>query len=189
MSSPFFKSLQPTLATFPSERSPLGWVYTVAWLSIAILPFSAAIGALGLLISLVVLWRRHFGDIIRDRLAWGLGLLTLWLIVTTVQAAYPLEALAGMANFLPCFALFLAFIHFFRSFRDLYRLAGILAAGSAAIVAMGIGQVFWEWSSPDWIEALGTQLIPYGRPVGRLSSLFMYANSCSAYLAKYIKQK
>jgi O-antigen ligase len=146
-----------------------------------ILPLAPAWGTALLFIVLARQWRRHFQDIVCDRLAWGLGAITLWLALTTAMAVYPLEALAGLANFLPYFLVFLAFRFNFVRWRRLQRWAECLILPALPIALLGLGQLFLGWDSGDMLRRLGFSLVGWGRPEGRLSSVFIYANLCAAY--------
>jgi O-antigen ligase len=155
-------------------------------IGVVLLPFTPAWSVGLLLVVLIVIWRNEFRAILRDRLAWGLGAIALWLGITTATAAYPLEALQGMANFLPYFLVFLAFKSFLRRWQDLRQLAWLLVLPALAIAILGLGQFFLHWDSGEGLRRLGFSLVGGGRPEGRLSSVFMYANLCAAYFLMVI---
>lgn len=156
------------------------WRHFTAFGSI-LFPFAPAWGASLLFVALIVLWRRNWAVIICDPLTWGLGAIAFWLGITTVTAAYPLEALGGLANFLPYFVFFLGFKSSFRHWEDLRQLAWFLVLPALPIAILGLGQLFWHWDSGEALRRLGFSLVAGGRPEGRLSSVFMYANLCAAY--------
>ena len=65
------------------------------------------------------------------------------------------------------------------------RSALLLVAGSVPVVVTGLGQLWWGWQGP-W-QLLGGLIVWFmaagGRPEGRLSGLFDYANIASAWLS------
>lgn len=146
------------------------------------LPFNPGVALLGFLWALASLWQQAFRSILITPIAQGFGLLTGWLLLTTLMAEDKGEALLGLANFLPYFALFLAYRLVFRHFSQLRYLAWVLSVSALVLVILGLGQIYGGWSTPAWLSALGTNLVPEGRPAGRMSSLLMYANLLSAHL-------
>jgi O-antigen ligase len=136
----------------------------------------------GLLFALLSLWKQAFRPILMTPMGKGFALLSGWLVLTTLTAEHKGEALLGLANFLPYFALFLAYRLVFRHFSQLRHLAGVLSLSALVLVILGLGQIYGGWSTPAWLSSLGTNLVATGRPEGRMSSLLMYANLFSAHL-------
>ena len=92
---PFPKSLQ-------KEWLGLKW-------GMVILPFNPILSLPGLLFALFVTWKKEYKRLFNSLLGIGFGILSLWLIVTTVLADNRGEAALGLANFLPYFGVLLAF--------------------------------------------------------------------------------
>ena len=152
--------------------------------SVLFFPLFPALGALGLVTILVLLWRDNFNQIINSNLNRVLGLLANLLIVSSALAEYPLEAWLGLANFLPFFALFIALRYLITSPSQLRQLSWILILPSLAISILGFGQMYLAWDTPGLIESiLGWGLTPGGVPPGRMSSVFIYTNFLAIYLA------
>ncbi|MCU0537918.1 MAG: O-antigen ligase family protein [Hydrococcus sp. Prado102] len=152
-------------------------------MSAFILPFFPAMGEIGLVVTLVALWKHQYRCIISIPFNRGFLLLGLWLIVLSCFAFQPQEAFLGLANFVPFIALITAFTILIQNPSQLRQLAWLLVLPSFPIVILGLGQLFGHWSSPPIIEqVLGWRLVDRGEPEGRMSSIFMYANILAAYL-------
>ncbi|MEY2983956.1 MAG: hypothetical protein RLZZ568_573 [Cyanobacteriota bacterium] len=164
-----------SLPSFNPERVGL-------YLGLTILPFNPILGVLPLLFAFLSPWIRCFKRLATAPTAKGWGILAIWLIFTTLIAQDKGEAALGLANFLPYFALFIAFSQVVRRFAHLERLAWLLTGSGLLLVVLGLGQVYGDWQSPGWLTAIGTNLVAGGRPEGRMSSLLMYTNLLSAWL-------
>jgi hypothetical protein len=174
------QSLQSlALQPIPGQLSAKNW--KILQFGLVLLPFSSFLGFVVLLWPLIALWRKHWLKICRDRFFWGLAVITLWLIFTTIFAVNPWEALLGLANFLPYFACFVGFSYCFQQWQHLRQFAWILVLPSFAISLLGMGQITFGWGGGKVLQILGFSLNAWGNPEGRLSSVFMYANLCSAY--------
>jgi O-antigen ligase len=159
----------------------LWWLFQV---SVLVLPLFPAVGAVGFLLVMVGIWRDRWKKIISYPLNWGLAVFGAWLLVNSFFAVYPQEAWLGLANFLPFMALFAALSQLIRYPSQLERLSWLLIIPSLPIVILGMGQLWLNWSTPDWLAAiLGWQLVPQGEPPGRMSSVFIYTNFLAIYLA------
>ncbi len=157
------------------------WVFQF---SVLILPLFPAAGALGLFVVMVGIWRSRYRQIINCPLNWGLGVFGAWLIVNSFLADRPSEAFLGLANFLPFLGLFVALTQLIKYPFQLRRLAWLLVLPSLPIVILGLGQLWGNWSTPQWLEGiLGWGLVPQGEPPGRMSSVFIYTNFLAIYLA------
>jgi O-antigen ligase len=142
-----------------------------------------ALGAIGLFLALVVTWNQQHQRIVARPLNWGLAILSVWLVVTSCFAFKPVEAVLGLANFLPFFIFFAAFSVLIQTPAQLRRLASVLVIPSLPVVILGLGQQFLGWSSPALVQAIfGWVLEANGNPPGRMASVFMYANILAAYL-------
>lgn len=168
-------------------RKASKYKFTSRWnilqLSLLIFPLLPALGGIGLFLILVLSWKQQFQEIISDRLNWGWGLLSIGLILISCFSFKPSEALLGLGNFLPFFALFAAITPLIETPTQLRRIAWILVIPSLPIVILGLGQLFLGWTIPDVLsEIVGWSLRPFGNPPGRMASVFMYANTLAAYL-------
>ncbi len=158
------------------------WLFFCA--SVLFFPLFPALGALGLVIILVIVWRDNQPQIYQSLLNRGFGLLTGLLIISSALAEYPSEAWLGLANFLPFFALFIALRYLITSLIQLRQLSWVLILPSLPIVILGLGQIFLAWETTGLIKSiLGWGLTLGGVPTGRMSSVFIYANFLAIYLA------
>ena len=71
-------------------------------------PFFSALSALGLVVVMVMVWRRNYRRIVFSPINRAFGLLASLLILTCILAEDSTAAWLGLANFLPFFALFVA---------------------------------------------------------------------------------
>lgn len=156
--------------------------WNFAQLGFATFPLIPSLGALGIFLALVDTWRRD-RQILHRRANWGLGILTLWLAISTIFAADRLSAVLGLFNFLPYFFFFAAFSTLIQTPAQLRRLAQILVITSIPVIILGFGQLFFGWSTPEPLAGFfGWTLVAYGNPPGRMASIFMYANVLAGYL-------
>ncbi|AIE74192.1 O-antigen ligase [Synechocystis sp. PCC 6714] len=149
---------------------------------LTLLPFNAVAGLLPLLFASLRPWFFHGKKLASLPLAKVWAALTLWFLLTTITAHNRGEALLGLANFVPYFIVFLAFSQVICQFKQLNNLAWLLTANTVVLCVIGFGQIYGGWATPDWLAAIGTNLVAGGRPEGRMSSLLMYANLFSAWL-------
>ncbi|MEN9568429.1 MAG: hypothetical protein RLZZ69_3625 [Cyanobacteriota bacterium] len=160
------------------------WIWRWFCVSVLFFPFFPALGALGLVVVLAIIWRNSYAQILRSSLNRALGILAGLLILSTALAEYPQEAGLGLANFLPYFALFMALRRLITEPRQLRILSWLLILPSLPIVVLGLGQLFLAWDTIALVESIfGWQLVPLGVPPGRMSSVFNYANFLAIYLA------
>ena len=151
--------------------------------SIFLLPLFPALGELGLLWILIRIWINYFLKIINDPINRGWGILSIWLIVNSFFAYQPSEAFLGLANFLPFFALFCSLSILIHHPNQLRTIAWLIVIPSFPVVILGWGQLYLNWNSPPLIKTiLGWELVAKGVPVGRMSSVFIYANFLAVYL-------
>ncbi|WP_223342233.1 O-antigen ligase [Synechocystis sp. PCC 7339] len=149
---------------------------------LTLLPFNAVAGLLPLLFASLSPWFFHGKKLASLPLAKVWAALTLWFLLTTITAHDRGEALLGLANFVPYFIVFLAFSQVICQFKQLNNLAWLLTANTVVLIIFGFGQIYGDWATPNWLAAIGTNLVAGGRPEGRMSSLLMYANLFSAWL-------
>ncbi len=159
-------------------------IWLIFQISISILLLFPIGGELGLLVVLIAIWRSLYRQIISNPFNKGWLILTLWLIINSFLAYDPTSAWLGLANFLPFFALFIAISNLINTPDRLFRLAWLLVIPSILIVILGLGQLYFNWSSPPLIATiLGWELVPGGIPEGRMSSVFIHANFLAIYLS------
>jgi O-antigen ligase len=160
------------------------WTWYCFGASVLFFPLFPALGALGLVIVLGIIWHQNHRLIFADALNRSFGILASLLVLSSAIAKYPQEAWLGLANFLPYFALFMALRCLITEPRQLRQLSWFLVLPSLPIVVLGWGQLFLGWDTPSLIEIiLGWQLVPLGVPAGRMSSVFIYTNFLAIYLA------
>ncbi len=170
---PFFQHSDP--------RLQLWWFLILVGLSIFVLiPLPG-----GMLIVLGVLgtWKEYHRQIIRRPLIWGLGIFSLWLLLISAFAPYPGDALLGTFNFLPYFIVFAGLSTLIQIPSQLRLLSWIIVITSIPVVILGLGQLWFSWSSPLLLQGIvGWVLESGGNPPGRIASVFMYANTLASYL-------
>ncbi len=167
----------------PSLASARGW--RCFQFGLFLLPSSALLGSLLLFTALL------FGCAGRERPYWrdpwnGPLLLASALMILGCFGAYDHGlAWVGLGNWLPFFWGFWGFQPYVMSGEARRRSALWLVAGSVPVVVTGLGQLWWGWQGP-W-QLLGGLIVWFmaagGRPEGRLSGLFDYANIASAWLS------
>jgi O-antigen ligase len=160
------------------------WLWELTLAGVAIFPILPIFGGVALLVAAWQTWqRKKFPWRSQSPLVWGLGILTLWLLASSLFAEHAKDAWLGIANFLPFFLIFLFFSHIIAHPFQLRQLAWRLVLPSFAVVFLGAGQLAAGWETPSFLRNLTVdQIYPYGQPEGRMSSLFMYANTLAAYL-------
>ncbi len=167
----------------PSMASSPGW--RCFQLGLFLLPSSALLGSLLLFPALLFGSTRRECPYWRD--PWNVPLLVAagLMILGCFQADNSGLAWVGLGNWIPFFWGFWGFQPYVSSPQARRRSALWLVAGSVPVVVTGLGQLWWGWQGP-W-QLLGGLIVwfmaPGGRPEGRLSGLFDYANIASAWLA------
>ncbi|MEM8780786.1 MAG: O-antigen ligase family protein, partial [Cyanobacteria bacterium P01_G01_bin.49] len=167
---------------FKLNATNLKWAGKCLKFGIFLLPFSTNFGATALVFALFGLWKQRYYQIIAHRFNWVLGILSIWLILTSVFAYQPILSLQGLPNFIPSFLLLASFPFFFNCFFRLYQLAWWLVLTSIPLCFLGFMQLVGGWETPLFLRAIGINLVAYGNPDGRMSSLLMYANILAFYL-------
>jgi O-antigen ligase len=62
-------------------------------------------------------------------------------------------------------------------------MARLLVVGSLPVLILGFGQLYLGWAGSEPLQgAIGWVILPGGNPLGRMSSVFMYANILAFYL-------
>ncbi|MEY2977340.1 MAG: O-antigen ligase family protein [Prochlorotrichaceae cyanobacterium] len=166
-----------------SLRPPEQLAWNGLTLGLILLPFSLALG-LGCFL-LILGWGLFFyvQDYRRRSLTWiWLGLIVL-LILSTAQAQFPLDAVLGLANFIPFILLFIVLRELLQTPQQLLVIQRILAVSVLPLVLLGCGQLWGGWSGPvQWGWIIQWSLAPGGTPSGRMDSVFGYANIFASYL-------
>ncbi len=170
------------------ENSSLSKRHWLAWncfrYGVVLLPFLPLFTGISLGTAFILSWKKEYRTLGRYPLNWGLGLFSVWLILTSFFAWNSTEAWLGFLNFLPFIIYLSASGAFIQTISQLRQLAWLIVLPSLPIVLLGLSQLFWGWGSHPFINTLnlGWNLISYGEPQGRMSSIFMYANILAAYL-------
>ncbi|MEP0815824.1 MULTISPECIES: O-antigen ligase [Trichocoleus] len=170
------------LQTHPQRHLQMPW----HWVQIGLLlfPFSPLLGGLSLLGAAIATWIKQATWIKRRPFNRGLAVLSLWFVVAAIFAYDRTAALLGLANFLPLFFLFTALSTLIQTPAQLRQLAWVLVLTSVPVVIIGLGQQFWGWAGHlrllGIIVDLGVER--GGNPLGRMSSIFAYANVLANYL-------
>lgn len=169
-----------------AETEPT-WEWPVWLISIVVLPFLPILsGAAILVLTGRRLWqsRETFGS---DQDLW---LLLVWvglIMASLFSAINPKQALLGALNFIPFVAIFAVLVRSLTNIQRLRQLAWAVFFPSVLIALIGIGELWWGWSALnddhgfvrfiDW----ELQLVAGGKPPGRMSSVFLHANSLANY--------
>ncbi|MEA5571472.1 O-antigen ligase family protein [Calothrix sp. UHCC 0171] len=165
----------------PESKLQLPW--NALQVGIFIFPIIPIFGGISIGFALLVTWALKYKTIIRRPQNWGFGIFSLILIITTALAQEKTPAIEGIFNFLPFILLFCAVDTVMQTPAQLRHLAWILVIPSIPVVILGFGQIFLSWTTPPiWQNISGWALLPGGNPVGRMASLFMYANILAGYL-------
>ena len=149
-----------------------------------LLPSSALLGGLCLLAAAVIGSRGRAVPIWRDRWCQPLLLAAALMLIGALQATTGSLAWVGLGNWLPLIWAFWAFQPYLISERQRRNAAWMLVAGTLPVLLTGFGQMFLGWEGPWQLggEAVVWFVAPGGKPLGRLSGLFDYANVAGAWL-------
>jgi O-antigen ligase len=174
-------TLQQSLSRHPEQRLQVAW--NCAQVGLLLFSWFPTVALVNVGLSLVWLWKEQYRTMARRPLNWGLAILSGWLIITCCLANDRSAAFLGLANLIPYFLVFATFTTLFQTIGQLRQLAKILIVGSLPVAILGFGQLFLGWSGSKQLEgAIGWAMAPGGNPLGRMSSVFMYANILAAYL-------
>lgn len=166
----------------PDSKLQIPWYLTQ--LGLLIFPIIPSLGAISLIFASIQTWRREYRKIVNRPLNRGFAFLSILLIVTTVLADDKITAFLGLFNFLPFFLFFTAFGILIQTTTQLRQLSWILVIGSMPVIIIGIGHMFFGWStSKFWEIILGWKLEQGINPITRMGSLMMNSNLLAAYLA------
>ncbi len=152
-------------------------------LGLLLFPLLPSLGVLILIVVIISIWRQKWRIIIRHAHNIALAGLGMWLAIATIFASDRQEALLGLANLLPFFAVFAAFSALIQTPSQLRQLSWVILIPSIPVVILGFGQLFFGLSGPLHLQIiLGWIIVPQGNPTGRMASVFMYANILGIYL-------
>ncbi|GFE68870.1 O-antigen ligase [Chroococcus sp. FPU101] len=158
------------------------WEWRLVKAAVFVFPLIPELGGLGLLIATIQILRQHFFRIIKQPIIKTFGVVSLWLIFTCIVSPRPLDAFLGLGNFFPFFLVFMSVSDLIKTPSHLRQLAWQLVIPSVAVFWLGVGQLFLGWGVPPALDPIiSADLPPYGDPVGRMSSVFMYANILAFY--------
>ncbi|NMG19739.1 O-antigen ligase family protein [Brasilonema bromeliae] len=166
----------------PNPSLQSSWNY--AQLGILVFPLLPFLGAVGIVLAILGSWFTQYRAIIRRPLHWGFALLSVFMLITVSFANDKTAAFLGLFNFLPYFLVFASFSTLIQTPVQLRHMSWILVLGSLPVVILGFGQLFLNWSSKIRILwfVVEWEIEPGGQPLGRMASVFMYANINACYL-------
>ncbi|GAA6618534.1 O-antigen ligase family protein [Scytonema sp. NUACC26] len=158
------------------------WKYVL--LGLAIFPLTPLFGAISMGWAILGTLLQQYRVVVNRPLNRGFMLLSVLLILSASFAYNRIEAFLGLFNFLPYFLVFASFSVLIQTVAQLRQLSWMLAIASVPVIVVGLGQLLLGWATPPqgWIGFLGLAIAPGGEPPGRMSSIFMYANSLAGYL-------
>lgn len=154
--------------------------WTIVQLSIFLFPLFPALGGVGWVG--VFLWTlfREWREILNNKINWLWLILFLWLGGISLVAYKPVESWLGFANIGLLILAFLVYKQIINQLLQLRVISNLLVFSSIFVSSLGLGQLYGNWSIP--LSFLGWELVAKGNPVGRVSSVFMYANILALYL-------
>ena len=165
-----------------TDERTFGW--RAFQLGLFLLPSSALLAGVCLLVTCIAGSRNRAVALWCDPWVRPLLLAGVLMIAGCFVAKHGPLAWAGLANWLPLFWAFWAFRCFLDRSERRQRAATLLLAGTVPVLVTGFGQMQFGWSGP-W-QLFGGAIIWFveagGKPDGRLSGLFDYANVAGAWL-------
>jgi O-antigen ligase len=165
----------------PTLQKPWNCVQLGLWL----LPFSALLGGISILIPCLWLWKQRFSGLSRRSINRGFALLAVLVIVTAWVALDRPVAFLGLFNFLPFFLVFAALSELIQTTAQLRRIAWIFVLTSIPMSLIGLAQLLLQWGghlSLLW-SLIEWKIDPGGTPLGRMASVLSYANVLANYAA------
>ena len=168
-------------STHPDPNLYLVWNF--AQLGIFILPLFPSVGAVTLGLVMIATGIKKYREVISIPINKAFFGLSIFLIGTCFFAVDKTAAFLGLFNFLPFFLFFAILSTLFQTISQLRQIAWILTITSVPIAILGLGQLYGGWSTPQWwFNIFGWAIAPGGNPVGRIASVFMYANIFAGYV-------
>ncbi len=177
----------PPLQQHPDPQLQIYW--SITQLAVLVLPFSALLGGVSILLCTIAFWSKRFKYLIQQPIVWGFGLLSLLMILGSVLAYSPLDSCLGLFNFVPFFFAFIMLSHLIQTLKQLRRLVWLMVVASIPIAVVGMAQMIAGWAGLRQIFHLQILWVvvdavidPNGTPPGRMSSVLTYANVLANYL-------
>ncbi|HEY9863296.1 MAG TPA: O-antigen ligase family protein [Candidatus Obscuribacterales bacterium] len=173
--------MQSILLPHPERRLQLPW-NCLQW-GVFLLPILPIFGSISIALGMLISYQRQFKLIRKNSLNQGLAILSILLVIISILADHPLESFLGLNNFIPYFIMFAGLSHIIQTPSQLRQLSWLMIFGAIPVTILGLGQQYLSWSGIDSLQGiLGWSLQLNGNPVGRMSSVFMYANILAVYL-------
>jgi O-antigen ligase len=172
---------------FVHPHSSLQLPWSSLLLGLLILPINPFFGAIAIFWASYKTWRKKHSSIKHKTLNHLLVILSFWFLITTgftVFARDQPDALLGLFNFLPYFAVFAGLIPLITRVSELRQLTWIIVCSSLPVVIIGLGQLFLGWHA-RWqflSVVVNLTITPGGECLGRMCSVFMNPNTLAAYL-------
>jgi O-antigen ligase len=172
---------------FVHPHSSLQLPWNSLLLGLLILPINPFFGAIAICWASYKTWRKKHSSIKHKTLNHLLVILSFWFLITTgftVFARDQPDTLLGLFNFLPYFVVFAGLSPLITRVSELRQLTWIIVCSSLPVVIIGLGQLFLGWHA-RWqflSVVVNLTIYPGGEPLGRISSVFMHANTLAAYL-------
>ena len=173
--------MQSILLPHPERRLQLPW-NCLQW-GVFLLPILPIFGSISIFLGMILSYQRQFQSIRKNPVNQGLAILSILLVIISILANNSLESFLGLFNFIPYFIMFAGLSEIIQTPSQLRQLSWLMIFGAIPVIILGLGQQYLSWSGIDLLQGLlGWSLQLNGNPVGRMSSVFMYANIFAAYL-------
>ncbi|WP_026795309.1 MULTISPECIES: O-antigen ligase family protein [Planktothrix] len=173
--------MQSILLPHPERRLQLPW-NCLQW-GVFLLPILPIFGSISIFLGMILSYQRQFQSIRKNPVNKGLAILSILLVIISILANNSLESFLGLFNFIPYFIMFAGLSEIIQTPSQLRQLSWLMIFGAIPVIILGLGQQYLSWSGIDILQGiLGWSLQLNGNPVGRMSSVFMYANIFAAYL-------
>ena len=173
--------MQSILLPHPERRLHLPW-NCLQW-GVFLLPILPIFGSISIFLGMILSYRHQFKSIRKNPVNQGLAILSILLVIISILANNSLESFLGLFNFIPYFIMFAGLSEIIQTPSQLRQLSWLMIFGAIPVIILGLGQQYLSWSGIDILQGiLGWSLQLNGNPVGRMSSVFMYANIFAAYL-------
>jgi O-antigen ligase len=173
--------MQSILLPHPERRLQLPW-NCLQW-GVFLLPILPIFGSISIFLGMILSYQRQFQSIRKNPVNQGLAILSILLVIISILANNSLESFLGLFNFIPYFIMFAGLSEIIQTPSQLRQLSWLMIFGAIPVIILGLGQQYLSWSGIDILQGiLGWSLQLNGNPVGRMSSVFMYANIFAAYL-------
>ncbi len=173
--------MQSILLPHLERRLQLPW-NCLQW-GVFLLPILPIFGSISIFLGMILSYQRQFKSIRKNPVNQGLAILSLLLVIISILADNSIESLIGLNNFIPYFIMFAGLSEIIQTPSQLRWLSWLMILPAIPVGILGLGQQYLGWSGIDILQSiLGWSLQLNGNPVGRMSSVFMYANIFAAYL-------